>query len=115
MKNYTIVITILFVALCLLGITGIIETRKESNLKQKEIDGLKRTNEKQRDSLERQLTATRDSLSIAFETIRQAKSETLKANEASKREIKKLKGILFVQHNDSSRNAELKKLYPSWK
>lgn len=89
--------------------------KKESDLKQATIDGMRKKNIAERDSLESQLAATRDSLNIAFETIRQAKEETLKANEASKREIKKLKGILFVQHTDSSRNIELTKLYPSFK
>lgn len=115
MRTYTTVLTVLFVFLCLAGITMFIETRKEKQIDQATIDGLNRKVIMEKKAFEKIYDAQQKDFSRQLDSMARAHTETLKANEASKREIKKLKGILFVQHTDSSRNIELTKLYPSFK
>lgn len=92
------------------------EWRKESDLKQSEIDGLKRSNRKERDSLETRLAITRDSLTVAFETIRQSRKESQEAHERTQRMIKNYEKILFIRFsNDAQRDSALSRLYPSFR
>lgn len=112
-----LVISLSILSMILLGIVaiGYMETRKESDLQQSEIEGLKKRNKSERDSMETRLALTRDSLFIAFETIRQATKDRELAHERTQKLIRNYEKIIFVTLNDSSRNSELIKLYPSFK
>lgn len=110
-----IILFIVAIALTLFIASLVLEIRDRDRLQQSIINGLRDRNVKERDSLELILREKNDSLKSALESIRIANEETKKANARSQREIRVLKNILFVQHSDSSRNAELQKLYPSWK
>lgn len=114
MRTYTIIITVLFILLCLLGIQAMIEMKKENSLLQTELDGRKKENVRERDSLQTQLAITRDSLNVAFATLRQARIESQEARERSQKTIDNLRKIIFIVHTDSSRTAELKTLYKSY-
>lgn len=115
MKPTEIILSLIVVVLTAVIVLGVLELKKEDDLKQATIDGLKRANKKEADSLTRNLKATQDSLQTAFATIRQATKDRELAHERSQKTIENLRKIIFVQHNDSSRNAELTKLYPSFK
>lgn len=116
MKRHQIIIfAITGLGLCVLAASLILEIRDRDRLQQSLIKGLREKNIKERDSLELILREKNDSLKSALESIRIANEETKKANARSQREIRVLKNILFVQYSDSSRNAELTKLYPSFK
>lgn len=86
-----------------------------NRMKQREIDYLRKKNQVERDSLENVLKLTSDSLDIAFATIRLAHEQSQEARKRSQKTIADLQKIIFVTHTDSSRNAELVKLYPTFK
>lgn len=115
MKTYLIVLLIFVFLFCLGGLTVYIEAKKESDLKQREIDGLKRTNKKEKDSLLIKLAIKQDSLNIVLQLMSVAHQESVEAHQRSQATIRNLQRIIFITHTDSSRNAELTKLYPSWK
>lgn len=115
MKTLYIILTIIALALCVFAGTLVMELRKEKQIDQATIDGLNRKVIMEKKAFEKIYDAQQKDFSRQLDSMARTHTETLKANEASKREIKKLKGILFVQHTDSSRNIELTKLYPSFK
>ncbi len=114
MKPSEIILSLIVVVLTAVIVLGLLELRKEDQLKQSVIDGLRRENKKEADSLTRNLKLTRDSLSIAFETIKQSRKESQEAHERTQATIRNLQRIVFIQHTDSSRTAELKTLYKSY-
>lgn len=113
MKNIIIfsIITLVLLAAIFVNST---ELRNLVRLKQSELDGLKRQNKIERDSLQNLLEVTKDSLQIAFETIKTARKESIEARERTQKTIRDLQKIIFIQHTDSSRTAELKTLYKSY-
>lgn len=116
MRPRDIITAILFTVLLVWIFLLITENKVESDLKQSEIDHLKKTNEAQRDSLEKRLELTREMLIIQIDSIRLYKLESESARKKSQKEITTLKNILFVKHdNDSLRIIALKKLYTSWR
>lgn len=110
-----IILFVIAIALILFIASIVLEIRDRDRLQQSIINGLRERNIKERDSLELILREKNDSLKSALESIRIANEETKKAHERSQREIRVLKNILFVQHTDSSRTEELKKLYKSYR
>lgn len=107
----------IFIIFILLGVIGIGSTElwKENHFKQIEINYLREQIKAEKDSMTSVLLETRDSLKTSLAEKQLLKAEKEKALAVSEREIKKLKGIVFIQHTDSTRIAELKKLYPSFK
>src|SRR5689334_10219032 len=115
MKTYSYIVTFLLISFCILGINGLIEARKESDLQQSEINGLKKSNKEEADRLRSELAITRDSLNVAFETIRIANKETQEAHERTQRIIKRYEQIIFISYtSDSARHRKLSELYPSY-
>lgn len=114
MKTLYIILTIIALALCVFAGTMVMELRKEKQIDQATIDGLNLKVITEKKVFEKIYDAQQKDFSRQLDSMARAHTETLKAAEASKREIKKLKGILFVQHTDSSRTAELKQLYKSY-
>lgn len=115
MKNLVIALSIL--TLVLLGIIfiGASELNDLNRLQQKELDGLKKFNRIERERLLKQLLLTRDSLSTAYQNIAIAHKESQEARERTQATIRNLQKIIFITHTDSSRNATLKELYPTFK
>lgn len=115
MKNPIFILAILFyIILIAVIVVGSQELRDMVRLKQSEINGLKKANKIERDSLQSLLKVTKDSLQIAFETIKTARKESIEARERTQATIRNLQKIIFIQHTDSSRTAELKTLYKSF-
>lgn len=114
MKHALIILTIIGLSCIAIAWIGATEMYDANRVLQSEIDGLKKELTHQEDSLKKELKLTRDSLKTALYTILLKHEETLKAKEVSRREIKKLKDIVFVQHTDSSRTKELKQLYKTY-
>lgn len=115
MRTVIVLSSIIILALLSVIFIGVLEMKKENELSQKEINGLRKRNISERDSLKTQLAITRDSLLTAFETIRQATKEREASHLRTQKTIENLRKIIFVQHTDSSRNSELINLYPSFK
>ena len=115
MKNIVICLSIL--TLVLLGIIfiGASELNDLNRLQQKEIEGLKKFNRIERERLLKQLELTKDSLQIAYQNIAIANKESQQARLRTQATIRNLQKIIFIQHTDSSRTAELKELYPTFK
>lgn len=114
MKNTIIILVVLVAVLIGVIIVGSTELRDMVRIKQSEINGLKKQNQVERDSLEGLLKLKSDSLSMAYESIRVANKERIEAHERTQRTIRNLQKIIFIQHTDSSRTAELKQLYKSY-
>lgn len=104
----TIVLLLVFIFL------GVLELKKEDDLKQLEIDFLRARNTQQKDLFEKRLDLIRKASVAREDSMKIAHQKTLIANEVSKREISKLRKIIFVAHSDSSRTKELQGLYKSY-
>jgi len=108
----------LIIFLALLGLGGLfvifMETSKKDQLKQAEINFLRKRNAEEKDSLETVIKITQDSLEIAFNTIRQASAEREKAHAETQRLIKRYEKIIYVRFaNDSARVRAIADLYPT--
>lgn len=114
MRSLIIVFTLLTLILLTIIFVGSRELFKENELRQSEIEGLRKQNKKERDSLQTQLALTRDSLSVAFNTIRIATAEREASHLRTQKTIRDLQRIVFIAHTDSSRTIELKNLYPTF-
>lgn len=114
MSKTTATLTVLCLFLFISCVTLFIESGTVTDVRQIEIDYLKKQNQKERERFETELQVTRDSLNVAFETIRQANKERQEAHERTQRIIRNYEKIIFVALTDSSRNSELKKLYKSF-
>lgn len=115
MKNLPFILGLIILVLIGAIYVLVTELRDVNRVQQSTIDGLRKKNQVERDSLENVLKLTSDSLDIAFATIRLAHEQSQEARKRSQKTIADLRKIIFVTHNDSSRLAEFKNLYPSWK
>lgn len=114
MRNLLYLLSFIVIVLLSAIFIGSTELRSLVRLKQSEVEGLKKANKIERDSLQKLLEVTKDSLQIAFETIKTARKESIEARERTQATIRNLQKIIFIQHTDSSRTAELKTLYKSY-
>lgn len=114
MKNLIFLLSFIVVILLSAIFIGSTELRNLVRLKQSEVEGLKKENERKDKAFHKTLDSTRKAFKAQNDSIIFAHEKTIKANLVSQKEIKKLRGIIFIQHSDSSRTAELKTLYPSW-
>lgn len=108
---------IIFLALLGLGALFVLhmEVVKKDQLKQAEINFLRKRNAEEKDSLETVIKITQDSLEIAFNTIRQASIEREKAHAETQRLIKRYEKIIFISYdNDSARLKAIQQLYKSY-
>lgn len=115
MKHIATILFIITVCLALLTASLVLELRKEKQLDQSTIDGLRIKNLMDKKAFEHALDSIRNSFKQSMDSVAFAHGESLKANVRSQKEIKILKGIVYIQHTDSSRTATLKELYKTWK
>lgn len=115
MKPIELILSLIIIVLVTFMTLNFIEDRKEDNLKQTTINGLRLQNKKEKDSLENVLKVTRDSLDIAFNTIKIATAERIEAHERTQRIIKNYEKIIFIRYaSDSARHRKLSELFPSY-
>lgn len=116
MKQLFIPLSLIVSILVLLAIifVGVTEMNDRDRVQQSTIDGLRKQNKKESDSLNQVLKVTQNLFSAREDSIVNAHEQTIKAHEVTKRENKILKGIVFIQHTDSSRNKALTQLYKTY-
>lgn len=115
MRITIIILTVLVLILLSLNFVNTRELNDINRLQKSEL----REKEKQIEAKEKALTHAYDSLAqtklLYADSLREAREERVRAEERTRIQKIKFEAILFVAHTDSSRTAELTKLYPSWK
>lgn len=112
-KIFLILLLLFLVAFGIL-ISEFVQLSKERELEQSTINGLRIQNMMEKRAYLKALDSIQKDFAVRMDSVAASHLKSLEANKVTQIENKKLKEILFVAHNDSSRTAELKALYKSY-